>query len=783
MLSAIKDDIKDRIQFKSLLLQNPNYFGNIPDSKYKPIKVIKNDTRYEELTCIAFNPDLNLIEATIAIKRPLGYGGGLCYTGSYEFVRFFIDYGNGWVDEGISSVNIHDIPNKKDCAQQNDKPLNYVVSLQIDPKKRRCTYPYLPKVHAVLSWNVHPPVTVGIPPVWGNSIECNIQIKPRKPIILDIFNDAKIKIPSDYEAASDIPIPIPDPPPLTLFDLNKLYQVKSSVENKNSKAEQTKVESHRFGFSVLKSMLMSNTFEEKMITNYAQDWKSFGIDLQKAVSILEKTKANVDYEEIECVGLNYDKDMLSASFKIKRPYGYLGSLCKQGSFEHIAFWVDWNNECKWTYLGTVSVNVHDLEDVEPKFPPGGVCYCAILPVSLDSIVESCEIPKIARIRAILSWNEMPSAVDPDDLKHWGNRIDTHVQVRPRISIPPGDHIPFIQSVGRMAVCKIDQATGLASGDSIGSIFHVNESPFGGKIEIAGILVPPIHYLPGSPRLKYRVSVRKGNAGSWQVLNNSFWVTIHEWVGPIPIMYSKEQVAPDGWFDYLVDHGPSRWRYVLGDTLAIWRTDKSFDDGEWEIMIEAKDEATGGYWTSIPTECTDGQFSGQWINNVKIYLDNSEPEAQIEIDLLSDGDYIGSGGTVPTTPAGECGDFTIGKYIIGRFKATDKSHTLLAAPHFRSYILSVLPTDIGGVPTPQTFSHKPVTTSYPSIPSSGISLLPPPSPTFSSPLPDGIWQLNTAGFKPCGYVIELWVTDRTNWNSGGYSTFIRDTIGFCMKSSS
>jgi len=771
----------ERAQFKRLLLQNPNYFGNFTNSKYKPVKKIIGNTSYEELTCIGFNPDLQILEATIVIKRPLGYAGSLCYAGSFEFVRFFVDYGGGWVDEGVVSVNVHDIPDEKDCAHQNNKPLTYVLTLQIDPKKLRCSYPFLPKVHAVLSWNVLPPITVGVPPVWGNSLECNIQIKPRKPIILDVFEDAKLKLSPEYEVVGDIPIPIPDPPPLTLSELAELYQGKLGDENKAFQGKEAKVESHRFGFAALKSILASNTFDEETVTNNISVWKAIGIDIQAALSLLKQTKANVDYEEIECLGLDYDKERLVASFRIKRPYGYLGNLCKVGSFEHVAFWADWNNECQWTYLGTVSVKVHDLED---KVPTGGVCYCAILPVSLDGIRGKCKDPKVARIRAVLSWNQTPSTVDPDDLTYWGNRLDTHVQIKPGAVLPPDVHRPIIFKVGDVIPCKINQTNGLATGHMESHGSYLEESPFGGTIYINGKLAHPIPYLPGSPKLKYRISVRK-EGGSWQVLNNSFKVTVYDligstWFGPTTI----NQVAPDGWFDYLEDiENIGHMRFVVDDKLAIWNT-AGLEDGKWEIMIEAKDELSG-YWTADPYNCPvcadpiDCPFPGQLISNVIVCLDNTYPKGKIKIDFLSDSDFIISGGTVSTTPGTACGDFTLGKYIIGRFSVTDDSPpTVPNQPHFRQYRLKVYPTDIDGVPTPQNFMHVPSSTSWPSIPTSGFSLPPIPYP---SPLPSGIWQLNTSGFKKCGYVVFLEGEDRTNWNSAGYTGWIGlDHIGFCLK---
>jgi hypothetical protein len=39
----------ERIQFKKLLAQNPNYFGSIAKSELKPVKKIAVNTEYEEL--------------------------------------------------------------------------------------------------------------------------------------------------------------------------------------------------------------------------------------------------------------------------------------------------------------------------------------------------------------------------------------------------------------------------------------------------------------------------------------------------------------------------------------------------------------------------------------------------------------------------------------------------------------------------------------------------------------------------------------------------------------
>src|SRR6516164_3890550 len=93
---------KERAEFKRLVATNPNYFGNLSESEFEPVKVIAEDTAYEQLTCIGFNPQLNMLEGIVQIKLPQGYDGSLCFAGSTEYVRFYIDYGGGWQDLGLA---------------------------------------------------------------------------------------------------------------------------------------------------------------------------------------------------------------------------------------------------------------------------------------------------------------------------------------------------------------------------------------------------------------------------------------------------------------------------------------------------------------------------------------------------------------------------------------------------------------------------------------------------------------------------------------------------------
>ena len=59
--------LEQRSQLHVLLAENPNYFGNLGDSGLEPKFEIINDSYFEQVTCLALNPDVDVLEATGAI--------------------------------------------------------------------------------------------------------------------------------------------------------------------------------------------------------------------------------------------------------------------------------------------------------------------------------------------------------------------------------------------------------------------------------------------------------------------------------------------------------------------------------------------------------------------------------------------------------------------------------------------------------------------------------------------------------------------------------------------
>jgi len=709
---------KERVEFKTLLALNPNYFGNLVESPFKPVKKIVGDTTYEQVTCVGFNPNLSLLEATVQVKLPGGYSGSLCFVGSTEYVRFYIDYGTGWQDAGLGAFNAHDIPNSLDCAGQKDKPLSYVVTAGINPEQELCTHPVLPKVRAILSWQVIPPA--GMPnwhPIWGNVLDQHIQIKPRALMIKDIvglLSEASLKkLPPYIEEVTPypFPIPIPDPGPVELAELASLYSSKAALKSAAVTTKGYAVEPHRFGFAHIQSVMTQGS--QAAVTSAISQWEALNLDWEQAVVALAKTKADVTYEELECLGLEYNLERLVATFRVKKPNGFSGGLCSKGSLEYVAFWADWEDTCEWTYLGTVTVNTHDL-----PVPPDGLEYSAILPVDLSTVRRPCKEPRIARIRAVLSWESAPSTTDPDALNYWGNRVDAHVQIK------PGDPTtgPIITAIGGIGFVQINVlgngmtksgATFAFGGGAADWWGAGRECPFGGLVIIQG---------PPEPSRKYRLWARKfGDPTSEVIVKNAIHI-IDQYgtpsdISPDPITGYLTYMDTNTNFNQVLSH----W-YPSGDEL-------------YEIRLEV---------ATLAEVVVD---STPWY---RVLSDNTGPRRRPALPPFEPPEvtceiHIDSGG--------DCKDFTKGTTIFGHFTARDE--------HFGGFTLETLPSSMS--------------------PAAPTTATPATSQTATFALGGDEWQLDTSKMTPCGYVVVLQVWDRSIVDSEyGRNNYNYFDVGFCLR---
>lgn len=622
-----------RVQFRQLIAANPNHFGTFPDLGLKVVDEKSGDTAYEALSCVAYSPSRDRIEATLAVKGPSGYGGGPCSKGTFEHLRFYVDYGSGWQDVGAAAVNVHDIPVGKDCHGEPTHPLSYTASVAHEPQRSWCFRPQLPRVRVILSWELPPPpAQPDWRPVWGDVRECAVQIAPRRFFFGDLVDVLPAKVlaalPDKLMHETPIPHPDPDPGPLVpLADLLKSY----------AKAD---VPQHRSAFPHLMSASTAAAVSVDALTEVASISQQAGIDLSAVLAAIDKTSGNVSFEELGCLGLDEGLAALVATFNVKQSSGYSGPPCSAGSNEYVSFWADWDDDCRFTYLGTVPVAVHDY-----TLPKGGLCYAAILPVDLGRWRQGCDVPVLRRVRAVLSWATPPSTSDPDALPVWGNRLDRHVQILPGRRY---DGTARFNRVGGVAAEDVDGVSGLTGpGAKLGTStvpLDPPYCPFSGTVKLQG---------PTDPALmghQYRIRATNVDSGGSVYLTSPF--------GAVTSGGTSATITPNpvtGWASwptwsgntegYLGVHRPGgddRWDYHLeldtaGNDVAVARAQM---DNTVRAQVLSTDSDNAGdlqLFTAGACKQPHGPLNGRFVARDKHF-------ASWSFALLG-----GPGGPIPPTP--------------------------------------------------------------------------------------------------------------------------------------
>lgn len=553
-----------RGNLRTLLLANPNYFGNLAQSGFKPILNIAGDTAYEELGCVGLSPALSRLEAVVSIKQASGYEGGVCTSGSQENVRFYLSFDGGttWQDQGVASFTAYDIP--------GPKPLEYSVALPVSLPDDICFIENLPKVRAILSWNYVPPAgTPDYSPIWGNVVNVTIQAPAFKFIIFEkLLSLAKVQLPANVKQAVDLQQSVAAAPKkaLSVAELSTLYQG-------------TSVTPARFLYPEISKLAATQTLADAMNATPAKagakataktSLAALDVNIGDILGTILSTSGNTDYEELDCVGLDTNRSTLVGVVKVKLPYGFNGSLCTAGSIEYVAFWVDWGSG--YQYEGTATLNAHDISSL----PAGGLEYAAVLPVDIASHMQPCaKGAQTAKVRAILSWQTAPPTTNPNYVPVWGNQSNALVQIPSGQPFQVGT--PNIAIIGGIGVDQID-TLGLTSrpGTTLpgsllpGALFALQGSPadpfdysrqcpFGGEITVQGL--PSVGF-------KYRVWVEDTSSPFPTMLTHPI-VTTDEFGNA-----TTQSPGPGGFFTYLntnqnIDNNLAYWYSAGNDLYYLW----------------------------------------------------------------------------------------------------------------------------------------------------------------------------------------------------------------------
>ncbi len=730
MAIAKKPDVRvplERANFNVHLLTNPNHYGNLEDSPFKKVvkQAIVGNKTYEELTCLGFNPQLDLLEAVIRVKLNSGYGSDVCLNGTQEYVRFYADYGAGWQDLGFTSVRVHDIP--------GPKPICYHAKINIDPPRKFCALNQsLVKVRAILSWQtVPPPNTPAYSPVWGNRLDSTIQIRPTyKKLwyeILDELKIGKVQLPKAFEEVLAFVDPDTElavtPKKLTLDDKIALYQ-------------DTKVGVDRFAHDDLDQLAHATSAP---LTASAVETPLGKLIATKQIDALLKSIAtgagdgNTSYEELRCVGYRPEDGTVTAVLTVKQGGGYSGKLCTNGSTEYVAFYFSPSNDGNFFHLGTAGVQVHDLVTI----PAGGVQYSVTMPVDIGKWLEDCQTPVVGMLRGILRWGAPPPPNSPNYTPYWGNREECLMQLQP--GDPAQSLIPSLLNIS-------DVPADAASIDGAGRTI-VGQRPFGGIVAIRG-------RISGFLDREYRIEVRNVDTGDVRVLTNAINVFFAEEDaignpvdclpgGVFNFQCVKNVVPVGGWYPYVNRTAGGNRTYLTDNTLGFWHTSAA-DEGTWEIKAIFRQ-------TGLP-------LTEESTQTVIVRIDNTPPTVFADF-----------------TGLGQCGKFKKGDIINGTWSSHDPgSSSLVPNPalavfqHWSSIHAVIIPS-LGCGPVDFDGTGLPSRT-YPTLPTTGGS---------------GTWTVDTSGCQPCGYAIRFIAHDRTIYGYSGGPTFYVTSLsaeydlGYCL----
>lgn len=544
-----------RARLRMLLLANPNYFGNLEYSGFKPVLNIAGDINYEELGCVGFSLSLGRLEAVVSIKQTAGYEGGVCTNGSQEYVRFYLSFDGGttWKDQGVAGFTVYDIP--------GPKPLEYSVALPVTLPEDICFIENLPQVRAILSWNFIPPAnTPNYSPVWGNVVDVTIQSPAWEFIILEnLLALSKVQFPANIKQTVDLSQKVAAAPKkaLNAAELTELYQGKTVPAARYLYPEIV---------SLSENQAMADLADLASLKSKGK-FDAININIGDVVGAVLSTSGNTDYEQLDCVGLDTNRSSLVGVINVKLPYGFNGGLCTAGSTEYVAFWVDWGSGSGYQYAGTATINTHDISSL----PSDGVEYAAVLPIDLASHMQPCtKGPQTANVRAILSWQTPPPPNDPNYVPVWGNQANALVQIPSGQPIQAGT--PNIAIIGGIGVDWIDTtgATPRPGTTLPGAVFALQgtpadpydssrQCPFGSEIVVQGL--PSVGF-------KYRVWVQ--DVSSPLPIALTHYIVTTDQFGNTTNQYPD----PKGFFTYLhnaqnIDNNLAYWYSTGNDLYNLW----------------------------------------------------------------------------------------------------------------------------------------------------------------------------------------------------------------------
>lgn len=174
-----------------------------------------------------------------------------------------------------------------------------------------------------------------------------------------------------------------------------------------------------------------------------------------------KIKGITSWEQLECLGYNPELSRVEAIVNIKKSGGYSGNMCSLGSPEYVRFFIDYNDGNGFEDLGLASFRAFNISEA-PAGPQHPISYMVSKEINVSQKKKFCSTEVIATLRAVLSWNQIPST-NPNQTPTYGNVLDAEVVLKPfQFSFPFPPVIvqpinPIVSElIGKQALEKVEK---------------------------------------------------------------------------------------------------------------------------------------------------------------------------------------------------------------------------------------------------------------------------------------------------------------------------------------
>jgi len=140
---------------------------------------------------------------------------------------------------------------------------------------------------------------------------------------------------------------------------------------------------------------------------------------ENAFKIVLNIDGDTEYESLGCVRYIPLLDQMYASINIRQDTGYSFHVGNPGSREYIRFYLSFDRGVTWQDKGISAVNVVDQ--------PGEKSRLFLVTKKLD-LLEAQQMEEAILVRAVLSWNSVPPAENPDWTPLWGSVAETQIRI-------------------------------------------------------------------------------------------------------------------------------------------------------------------------------------------------------------------------------------------------------------------------------------------------------------------------------------------------------------------